>query len=121
VKEKKPGDSVFTRKDGKPVKNFRGSWKIACTDAGVPDLLFHDLRRTGARNLRRLGVSEGVTMRIGGWKTRNVFERYNIVDHADLADAARRLDAKRESGEFGHSTATVKSEKKADDAPENVQ
>jgi hypothetical protein len=35
-------------------------------------------------------------MKIGGWRTRAVFERYNMVDEADLADAARRLDEKRE-------------------------
>jgi integrase len=58
-------------------------------------LLVHDLRRTGARNLRRLSVTEGVIMKIGGWKTRCVFDRYNIVDGADLADAARRLDTKQ--------------------------
>ncbi len=118
VEGKRPEDHVFTRDGGKPVKNFRGSWEAACTSAGVPDLLFHDLRRTGARNLRRLGVSEGVIMRIGGWKTRNVFERYNIIDQADLADAARRLDEKRE---IGHSTATVQRAEKGSDDAANVQ
>ncbi len=118
---KQPDDYVFIREDGKPVKSFRGAWAKACADAGVPGLLFHDLRRTGARNLRRLGVSEGVIMRIGGWKTRSIFERYNIVDQADLADAARRLDEKRENREFGHSTATVAREETRDDEAANVQ
>jgi len=76
---------------------------------------------TSARSLRRLGVSEGVIMRIGGWKTRNVFERYNIVDQADLADAARRLDQKRETRDFGHSLATVEANLMPEKKVGNVQ
>jgi integrase len=89
---KSPDDLVFTREHGKPIGDFRKTWASCCKAAGVEGLLFHDLRRTGARNMRRLGIAEGTIMKIGGWKTRSVFDRYNIVDQSDLADAARRME-----------------------------
>ena len=52
--------------------------------------LFDDARRTGARNLRIAGVSEGVIVEIGGWRTRSVFERFNIKNQADSADALQK-------------------------------
>lgn len=30
-------------------------------------------------------------MKIGGWKTRSVFERYAIVNHTDIVDAMQKL------------------------------
>jgi integrase len=90
---KAPDDFLLTRASGKPIKDFRRVWANACKFAGCPGRMFHDLRRTAARNLRRAHVSEGVIMKIGGWKTRSVFERYNICDQADIADAMLRLEA----------------------------
>jgi integrase len=80
---KKPDDHVLTRDKGKPVLDFRGAWQGAVVRAGLGKfvcrkcgheqatkarckcgnrhrwkfvgLLYHDLRRTGVRNLRRLG------------------------------------------------------------------
>ena len=92
IEGKCPDDLVFTREHGKSIGDFRKTWASCCKAAGVEGLLFHDLRRTGARNMRRLGIAEGTIMKIGGWKTRSVFDHYNIVDQSDLADAARRLD-----------------------------
>ena len=122
---KTPDDHVFTRRtNGRPVRDFRKAWRTACVAAGVgrvvtrtvtrrcpvrnarsaepqgnplrySGLIFHDARRTAARNLRRAGVSEGVIMRIGGWRTRSVFERYNIVSQADIVDALEKLEQRR--------------------------
>lgn len=99
---KQPDDFVFTRTNGTPVRDFRGTWEKACKKAGVHGLLFHDLRRTAARNLRKAGVAEGVIMKIGGWRTRSVFERYAIVSQADIADAIGKLEI-RDGHSLGHS------------------
>jgi integrase len=81
---------VFHR-EGRPLVRFDGPWNAACDAVGLPRTLFHDLRRSGARNLRRAGVDDHVIQRLGGWKTASMFKRYDIVDERDLKDAAERL------------------------------
>ena len=130
VMGKQPDDAVFTRPNGKPVLSFRGTWEKECTRAGVGQLvcahcsepndttaackkcgfkgtrysglIFHDLRRTAARNLRRAGIAETVIMKIGGWRTRSVFERYAIVSRNDIQDAMRKLQTSEAELEIGH-------------------
>jgi integrase len=84
---------VFLNAEGRPLAYhmMRKAWDDACRRAGLPGLLFHDLRRSAVRNLRRAGVTQKVAREFSGHKTDAIFDRYNITDFDDLKDAAARL------------------------------
>ncbi len=99
---------VFHRQ-GKPIRWLYGTWRSACAAAGCPGRIPHDFRRTDVGNLVRACIPERVAMTMTGHKTREVFERYNIVSDGDLDDAARLLD---------EATVTVTVTKTATQPPE---
>ena len=90
---KYPHCPYVCQRGGMPFKAIKHSWKTACERVGLKGKTFHDLRRTGVRNLVRAGVPETVAMKISGHKTRSVFDRYNITSEQDLKDAATRLES----------------------------
>jgi integrase len=116
--------SLVFHRDGRPVNEFRKSWDSACIAAGLGAMvcprckersaeksccskcktrrkyagrIFHDLRRSAARNLIRAGVSQAVAMRITGHETDAMFRRYNITSEDDLRDAMMKITKRRES------------------------
>jgi integrase len=107
---KSQDDFLFTYPDGTPVKDFRKPWCRATMAAGVPDLLFHDLCRTGMRNMRRLGIDTDVAMKLAGRKTDSIFRRYNIVDSRDTREAVTKMDDYRHSSAIDGEALTVEVE-----------
>ncbi|NYF88892.1 integrase [Edaphobacter lichenicola] len=148
VEGKGAEDAVFTRPNGIPVRTLRDAWEKACTAAGVGQficvdcatpvqtgapcqkcsgkrtkytgLIFHDLRRTAARNLRRAGISETVIMKIGGWRTRSVFERYAIVSRGDIVDAMQKLQINQQESQISHEIGHAAQADQIDATPKSV-
>ena len=112
ISSARPAGTVFDR------TNLRKIWHKACVAAGLgtltevegkPDprytgLIIHDLRRSAIRNLMKAGTREKVAMTISGHKTRDVFDRYHIVDTEDVVEAMRRV----QNGRMSSSEKTVK-------------
>ena len=152
VAGKKPDDFVFTRDDGSRVKDFRQAWWNACIRAGLGrfecrdcdsnvsegrrcstcqskkkakyiGLKFHDLRRTGIRNMSRKGIPEKVGMLISGHRTDSVYRRYNIVDMEVLKTATAKIEEHQREivqAENNHRTAIVGTETGADDKGKQI-
>jgi integrase len=91
------------RQEDKPIfdaSNYRIEWAKACAKAGIgtwdakkrtrTGVRIHDCRCSGAINLLASGVDEGLVLKIGGWKTRSMLDRYNVADPTRLAAAMEK-------------------------------
>jgi len=77
--------------------NFRPEWSKACAKAGVgtydsktrtrTGVRIHDCRCSAAINLLDAGVDEGTVLKIGGWKTRAMLDRYNVQNEKRVRKA----------------------------------
>jgi integrase len=59
------------------LNGLRDEWNSACGRAGFPGRMFHDLRRSAARNFERADIPRSVARRIGGWSDK-IYSRYAI-------------------------------------------
>ena len=83
-----------------PLIDIRKGFARACEKAGIPQgldggIIFHDLRRAFVTNARRAGVPESVVMKMSGHKTREIFDRYNVIDDTDVRSAVSVIEQAR--------------------------
>ena len=103
VSGKMPDDKVFTRKNGKPVKDFRDRWDklVATSNAGHMEInergervwipaIFHDLRRSASTNLLAGGMSPENVRKVVGHLSEEMTARYNQPAMTTLAAQQRK-------------------------------
>lgn len=78
---------------GGHIKKFYATWNAVVERAGFPGLLFHDLRRSATRNMRKAGIDQTLRMKISGHKTDSMERRYNIIDVEDIKQVGRQMKA----------------------------
>jgi integrase len=77
---------------GTRIRDFRKAWKTACVMAGVPGLLFHDLRRSAVKNMEDAGIPRKTAMQITGHKTESIYRRYHIVSERDIREVGSKME-----------------------------
>jgi integrase len=97
--ERKTGRIIpwLFHRNGKPIKDFRKAWALACQRAGIVGKVPHDFRRTAVRNLERAGISRSAAMVMVGHRTESIYQRYKVADEAMLKASATKLAALHES------------------------
>jgi len=85
---------VFPRSDGKRmIKVPQRMWVKAKKNAGIEDFRWHDFRHTWASWLRQSGnVGLDLIQELGGWKSRQMVQRYSHLSVEHLAQSASVLD-----------------------------
>jgi integrase len=89
------------------VTHYRVERQKACHKSGLgvrdekrrfTGLRIHDLRCSAAMSLVDAGVPEDTVMKIGGWKTKAMFSRYNAMNteriRAAMVKAAEYVEQK---------------------------
>lgn len=101
------GDSLFGPRDHGLHTSLRASLDAACANAHVPRLLFHDFRRSAARNFERAGVPRSVARLIGGWSDR-IYSRYAIGSESEVAIGLARASEYLAARGFGDTLVTLR-------------
>jgi site-specific recombinase XerD len=85
--------SWLFHREGKPIKDFRKAWKVACQRACVVGKVPDDFRRTAVRNFERAGVSRSVVMMMVGHRSESIYRGISLADEVMLNESAAKLSA----------------------------
>ncbi|MEC5385527.1 site-specific integrase [Uliginosibacterium sp. H3] len=82
---------------GKPIvfQVTNTAWVTALKKAGIEDFRFHDLRHTWASWHRQAGTSCDELKDLGGWKSRQMVDRYAKFATENLRSAAARIEREK--------------------------
>jgi integrase len=67
------------------------AWKSACSEAGIQDFRWHDLRHTWASWHVQLGTPLYALKELGGWETLEIVKRYAHLAPEHLKGYAERV------------------------------
>lgn len=90
-------DFIFQYR-GKQIKNWRTGFLKARDKAKLPNLLFHDTRRSAIRNMERAGIPRSEARQVSGHQTESIYIRYDIASEKGatmVGDAMEAYHAKR--------------------------
>ena len=87
------------------------AWHTALEKAGIRDFRFHDLRHTWASWHRQAGTSCDELKDLGGWKSRQMVDRYAKFATEHLSRAASRIERKQQENVVEFVTFLSRSEK----------
>jgi integrase len=86
--------------EGQPMRAdvTNTAWHTALKRSGIEDFRFHDLRHTWASWHRQAGTSCDELKDLGGWKSRQMVDRYAKFATENLLSAASRIESGRGRG-----------------------
>lgn len=90
------------------------AWHSALAKAGISDFRFHDLRHTRASWHRQAGTSCDGLKELGGWKSRQMVDRYAKYATERLTVAAARIERASCSDKTEQETVTFLSRQKSE-------
>ena len=79
--------------DGKPIRDFRKAWALACERGGVAGKTPSDFRQTAVRNLERAGVARQAAKAMVGHRSDSIYRRSPLADETMLKESVAKLVA----------------------------